>query len=491
MSDSVFTFTGETIVVLSHQAWGGPSTDPASALAARVARRNTVVFVEPAPGLRDAVGRVRRRRQSLAGAVAPGGSMKALHDRPSWGIDPLPAASPILPGGAVHRTGRLSPSSHADAASTGPPVAARGDGFAGPPPASPARRTAASSGAGAPAGPSAGPPTGRLYRVRPRFVPQVEAYVPQMVSQMLQRARCRSAVRAVRAACATLGAHRPIVLAASAPAVGLGVARALSPRLLAYYACGDETCGGETWGELSGDPGAYLVGEPDLLGAADLVVAATDAAYHRCARFHADPHLVRFGIQLDRYRPGALANPPGPRPCIGYLGPIDASVDIELVCRLSLAHPGCDLLFVGPIRCSATADALDAHANVTLLGARSPQETPVWLRTMDVCLVPLRPSAPERVVYQQVHAYFAAGKPVVVPPGQAPAGSEDLVDAMTSRSDTAAVLRALRHNTPARRRHRIEAARDADWSRRVHQITTLLRLHLRTPPVPRSSAVRR
>ena len=473
VSDSVFTLTGETIVVLSPRAWGEPLTDPAAALAARAARHNTVVFVEPAPSLCEAVQRVRTRQVSLTDAIAPSGSVEPLRrgemQRTDASASPGPPVIPHAGRTNARRTNAGRPTTGRPTAgreSQVRPEHARGDGSQGPPPVLP------SCGA-APA--RAGSPTGRLYRVRPRFVPQPGPTTPSMLRRILQQTRCRSALRAAHNACADLGTRRPIVIAASTPAPGVDLARSLSPQLLVYYACADTA--------PHGDRDDAATGEPDVLRAADLVIAATDEAYHRCARFHADPHLVRFGIEFDRYRLGALANPPGPRPCLGYLGPVDAHVDTGLVERLSRAHPGCDLLFVGPVECSATADALDAHPNVTLLGARSPQETPVWLRTMDACLVPLGPRTPERVVYQQVHAYFAAGKPVVVPPGRAPASTAGLVDAMTHPTDTAAVLRALRHNTPTRRRQRIDAAREADWSRRVTQISTLLRLHLRTPPV--------
>jgi UDP-galactopyranose mutase len=175
--------------------------------------------------------------------------------------------------------------------------------------------------------------------------------------------------------------------------------------------------------ELPAFPGAAdatAAYEAQLLAAADLVFTVGPSAYETTApspRLHAFPGGVDAAhFALAR---GALPTPPDqaaiPRPRVGYLGPIDERLDLDLVAALADLRPDLQLVMLGPVVVGPAR--LPHRDNLHWLGRRAYDELPAYLAGWDVALLPLARNASTRATRPtRMPEYLAAGRPVVATP---------------------------------------------------------------------------
>lgn len=110
-------------------------------------------------------------------------------------------------------------------------------------------------------------------------------------------------------------------------------------------------------------------------------------------------------------------------PRVGYVGRVNAKVDIDLVTELATRRPAWSFVFIGPVdRVPDIEDSLrrlESRPNVHFLGAKPFNEIPRYWLHLDVAIVPYRSSTGQWAHFGsplKLREAFAAGKPVVASP---------------------------------------------------------------------------
>jgi glycosyltransferase involved in cell wall biosynthesis len=292
----------------------------------------------------------------------------------------------------------------------------------------------------------------------------------------------RFVAASVARAARRLGMARPVVWAFLPTA--LPVARRLRGRCLVYH-CVDH---------YAANPGVDAArvdaAERALLGAADLVLAASPALKDRLAAQRPDVRLVANVADValfsraareDLPEPSALAGLPRPRAV--YAGNVAAyRVDLALLSEVADALPDVQLVLVGAVGLGdATGEppglsALRARPNVAVFGACPQAELPAWLRHVDAGLLPLLDNAHTRASLPlKLWEYVAAGLPVVATalPQLAALEREGVLRAASGGTAFAAALRAALAEPP-RRAERATRALAHDWDARIDELAVLV-----------------
>ena len=284
---------------------------------------------------------------------------------------------------------------------------------------------------------------------------------------------------AVRAEMRELAMTDPVVVTAFAPQLGLPLVGQLGERARIYY--GYDEIAAAPW---VGKHGARL--EAEYLAHADAVVVTSEGLRKSRGAQHGAVHLVPNGVDFDLFYPAANRQPEGARPCVGFIGSLDERVDYALLGALVERRADLDFLFVG--RATAPeAEALAAHANVTLAGPHPPDALPGFLGQMDVGIIPFQVTRFTRSIYpMKLNEYLAAGRPVVTTPF-APLG--DAEAHVYTASDvpvfSQALDLALRDRGLAARSRRVAFARQNTWAARADAFAAVVE---QTPAAPHRRA---
>lgn len=253
----------------------------------------------------------------------------------------------------------------------------------------------------------------------------------------------------------------------------------LDPELVIYH-CVDDIAAQE-----GVDVESFNAAERRFAARADLVIASSPALADRMRTLTTHvlyaPNVADTELFATALAPGLvdpqLAALPEPR--IVFVGAIAAKkLDLELLGALADARLDWTFALVGPVGLGdpdTDISALAARPNIHLLGARAQTALPGVLRGAAVGLIPYRTSRlTDSIFPMKVYEYLAAGLPVVATglPALADVDGVDLVAGAQGIRD--AVERALRDDSPERRRLRSEAVRDRSWTTRLAEIGAAL-----------------
>ncbi|MEB3266398.1 MAG: glycosyltransferase [Cyanobacteriota bacterium] len=224
--------------------------------------------------------------------------------------------------------------------------------------------------------------------------------------------------------------------------------------------------------------------EPDTARRVDLVVVTTPALERRLApsarRLLRLPNVVDADhfARPDPARVAAVAAELAPlgRPVIGFVGAISAyKLDIDLLLALARQQPQVAIVCLGAVGegdPSTEVEALQAQANLHLLGPRSYDDLPAWLAHFDVAILPSRRNAYTEAMFpMKFFEYLAAGLPVVainLPALRPYADQAWLCD--DGMAFLAAVPAALADRDPARRAGRQALARRHSYRERTRRM---------------------
>ncbi len=277
------------------------------------------------------------------------------------------------------------------------------------------------------------------------------------------------------------GGGRPIVWIFLPSPVALDVAEMLHPAVLVYH-CVDN------YGATSSGAKAIERSERELLRRADLVFATSAALQTYAERYRPVAHRFPMGVDFDLFRSGASEPPPAdvaaiPRPRAVYVGGLRRYVDFDLIDELARRMPDTHFCLIGP-RQTPEVDRLGGRPNIHMLGVRPHGALPAYIASCDVAIAPYRVMPYTMSVYpQKLTEYLATGKPVVATP------LPDLVEFERTSPGTlelafgadafeAAIRRALSQDDEAARSRRITAARQNDWTARLHEMSDLIEMKL-------------
>ncbi|WP_448519417.1 glycosyltransferase [Rhodoflexus sp.] len=264
------------------------------------------------------------------------------------------------------------------------------------------------------------------------------------------------------------------------PYAGFDFPKDLQPLTKIYYSVDD----------ISQEPYTArhgVIGEQRIVAAYELVLTTSRTLYNKLqawntATFYlpnaADVTLFSRSVMQDFVRPADL--PPPDKPCIGYVGNVDAARnDFALLAGLAAACPELNVVLIGPLSSpqEAAAAGLRRLSNVFFLGSKPMTELPAYLQHMHCMLIPFLCNTLTKSIYPlKINEYLAAGKPVV-----ATAFSEDIrsfghvIELADSQEDfIAAVRRSIATDTPDKARRRMQVAAQNTWEARARQLEIMI-----------------
>ena len=234
------------------------------------------------------------------------------------------------------------------------------------------------------------------------------------------------------------------------------------------------------------DPEIARRRERNILERADLVLTTAPALWESKRAHNPNTHLVPNAVNYEAFAQVMQSDAPLPddlaalpRPLAGYVGAINAKLDLSLFAALAEARPAWTLALIGPVRVSKRDDLLQllrAKENVHFLGKRSVEEVPHYIKGLDVCLLPYRRNEWTRNISSlKLYEYLACGKPVVSSDVPAARDYADIVSiAQNAEQFVELVQNAFDDRTDAAIQKRMALERQNTWRHRVEQISTLI-----------------
>ncbi len=219
-----------------------------------------------------------------------------------------------------------------------------------------------------------------------------------------------------------------------------------------------------------------------LLARADLVLTAGTSLFDAKRAYNVSTYPLPSSVDAAHFARGRAARRarakelsrlgaiPGPR--VGFLGPIDDRVDLDLVDRLAEERPGLHIVLLGAL-VGVTKWALPDRPNVHFIGAKDYDDLPDHVASWDAAILPFRSDvATRRTEPSGLLGCLAAGKSIVSTPLDeiAPYVAHDLVTVADADHFAPAVDAALRQaRNPivmnARRRAREQLLARTSWDR--------------------------
>src|SRR5688572_13483632 len=204
------------------------------------------------------------------------------------------------------------------------------------------------------------------------------------------------------------------------PIVWLGTSMALpllqrlEPRCIVY----DCTDGFATTADA---PRELQLREHAVLKLADLVFTAGRSVFRAKQALHDNVHCLPSSVEREHFARARDADIDHelqralPHPRFGFFGVVDERLDPVALALLADAHPGWQVILVGPVR--VDPGKLPQRANIHYFGPQPYSELPRFVAGWDVCLLPFVVNAQTRYMSPtKVLEYMAAEKPIVTTP---------------------------------------------------------------------------
>jgi glycosyltransferase involved in cell wall biosynthesis len=225
--------------------------------------------------------------------------------------------------------------------------------------------------------------------------------------------------------------------------------------------------------------------EPQILTKSDLCL--TNSVYFADYCRHYNPHsyyvgqgcdLTMFTNIVDKHMPNDLAQCKGP--LIGYVGALQSlRLSIEILEYVAKQRPDWQIILVGPEDSVFAVSKLHEIPNIHFLGAKRPDELPLYIHHFDVCLNPQLMNEVTIGNYpRKIDEYLAMGKPVVATSTEMMESvfSEHTYLGTTPSSYVALIERALNENSPEKQSARKLFAASHSWENNVGEIYKAINL---------------
>ena len=310
-----------------------------------------------------------------------------------------------------------------------------------------------------------------LFVYSPLLLPLPYSRIARIVNRFMLARALRRWMRAIEFG-------RPIVWTFLPTPLAMDLIADLDPALTIYY-CIDDLA--------ASSPGArrIVTTEQRLFRQADLVFVTSERLRQRAARFNPEVHFFPFGVNFERFDRVRQNGGPPPadvsalrRPIAGYLGGLHQWIDQQLIVDVASRLPDVTFALVGPAQLDVSA--LERCTNIHLLGQRSHEEVPAYVKAFDVGLVPYRVAEYTLNVYPtKLNEYLVMGIPVVatdLPEIRGYNARHGELVAVASGAD--AFADAIRHSlveaSASDVERRVAAAHQNSWETRVAEMQTLI-----------------
>lgn len=234
------------------------------------------------------------------------------------------------------------------------------------------------------------------------------------------------------------------------------------------YYCTDE------WSHFSYvDKDKIMAMERSLIEKADIVFCTAQTLVERKKQYNPETHLASHGVDWAHFAKSLdpktkvadeIAHLKGP--VIGFVGLIQDWVDLGAIAYMAERHPDWSFVIVGkPL---VDTSKLAQYKNVMLVGRKPYEELPSYTKKFDVALIPFVINELTRNVNPiKLREYFSAGLPVVSSDMPEVRYYDECLIARSNEDYDALVQKALREDSPERRRARSEAMKKETWEEKV------------------------
>jgi len=275
--------------------------------------------------------------------------------------------------------------------------------------------------------------------------------------------------RGIKKAMGRLGMEQPVVVNAFNPFYGLYNRGAFQERKVAYY-CYDDM-GSAKW---LGKHGVQV--ERAFMQKTDMVLVTSEALLEDKKRANPNCHLIKNGVDAQRFATAVPKAKTMAKPLIGYVGSLNDRLDYPLLAEIIAQTPQYHYRFIGPIQAKSSVDKLNQFQNVEFTGAIPYEALPEQVAAFDVGLIPFVKNAFTARIYPlKINEYLAAGVPVAMTPFARLPEFEPMVEIAEGAADfQSAIRKSLAASSEQERADRKAFAMQNAWERRAAQMSALL-----------------
>jgi uncharacterized SAM-binding protein YcdF (DUF218 family)/glycosyltransferase involved in cell wall biosynthesis len=247
----------------------------------------------------------------------------------------------------------------------------------------------------------------------------------------------------------------------------------INPRAVIYY-CANDMAGG------SKGASRLKTHEDIFFSKVDAVFCISHTLLEHATKFNKNVFLFPAGVDFKKFE-AARENAKVPDdliaisgPVVGYVGAISAVFDQELLCQAALALPEVTFVLIG--KEFTDISKLKTCPNIKLLGRRSHNDVPKYIKGFDVALIPYVITAYTDAVYScKLNEYMAMGVQVVATDMRELRNYAEMYGNVLNISKTpvefiAKIQNAIIKPDDTNRTARIAAAKANSWEQRFTDI---------------------
>ncbi len=220
--------------------------------------------------------------------------------------------------------------------------------------------------------------------------------------------------------------------------------------------------------------------ERGILEKANIVFAASSKLMEKCKPINPNTYLVPNGVDINHFLQGQTRSsiPPDIKyvkhPIVGYIGAIEAWVDLDLIHYVAHVHHDWSLILIGPVH--TNINKLKEENNIYLLGVKDHSIISTYISLFDVCLIPFKINNLTNYVNPiKLYEYCAMGKPVVATNLRELKKYSSICRLSKTYDEFVSnIERSLKEDTDFDRQKRIEFASHNTWGNRVKTIKEII-----------------
>ncbi|MBN8821478.1 MULTISPECIES: glycosyltransferase [unclassified Spirosoma] len=270
-----------------------------------------------------------------------------------------------------------------------------------------------------------------------------------------------------------LGMHRPLVINAYNPVIGLPMLGKLNECATLYY-CFDEISVAGEWMSKHGT--RY---EEAYIRRVDAVVTTSETLRQDKSTLQPQTFCVKNGANFDLFNQARLLaqQQPPEKPVVGYLGSADNRVNIDIMDYCARTMPDIDFQFIGEVHEPLLIQRLGHYPNVTFIPPHQPVDLPPLLARLSVGIIPFVCNRHTYTIYPlKINEYLAAGLSVVSTPFSILDDFDGVIElAETPEQFAQAIRHALADTNPLRVQQRVAMAQRNAWPERAREFEGVIR----------------